>query len=346
MSRKPITIVGGGLAGLTLGIGLRQQGVPVMIREAGSYPRHRVCGEFISGRGRETLVRLGLLQPVMAAGAVTARTTRFHSPRAQAPTQTLAEPALAISRYALDAVLAREFRRLGGELREGDRWRDGVGTEGWVRATGRRLAPGGGRWQWLGLKIHARNVPLQADLEMHLAPGGYVGISSLGQGEVNICGIFRRRAGAGSAPVRWEEALRGLDGSQLRERLAGAGFDEASFCSVAGLSLRPRRAEQTEECSVGDSITMIPPVTGNGMSMAFESAEVAIGPLAAWSAGEMGWTEARQAVARDCDARFARRLAWAWRLQQVLFMPMVPELLVRGVPRWPWLWRLLERNTR
>jgi len=50
-SCKPITIVGGGLAGLTLGIGLRQRGVPVTIWEAGKYPRHRVCGEFISGNG-------------------------------------------------------------------------------------------------------------------------------------------------------------------------------------------------------------------------------------------------------------------------------------------------------
>jgi len=46
---KSITIVGGGLAGLTLGIGLRQRGVPAALWEAGHYPRHRVCGVFICG---------------------------------------------------------------------------------------------------------------------------------------------------------------------------------------------------------------------------------------------------------------------------------------------------------
>ena len=59
-SSLPITIVGGGLAGLTLGIGLRQRQIPVAVWEAGNYPRHRVCGEFISGRGQQTLERLRL----------------------------------------------------------------------------------------------------------------------------------------------------------------------------------------------------------------------------------------------------------------------------------------------
>src|SRR5438094_531139 len=71
---KPITIIGGGLAGLTLGIGLRRQGVPVALFEAGHYPRHRVCGEFISGRGQAALQRLGLARLLLEQGAIAART--------------------------------------------------------------------------------------------------------------------------------------------------------------------------------------------------------------------------------------------------------------------------------
>jgi 2-polyprenyl-6-methoxyphenol hydroxylase-like FAD-dependent oxidoreductase len=345
-AKKPITIIGGGLAGLTLGIGLRQRSIPVTVWEAGQYPRHRVCGEFISGRGQETLARLGLHARLLEAGAIPARTAAFFSPSASSPVQELPEPALSISRHALDALLAAQFRQLGGDLREGKRWRGEECSEGMVRATGRRLQPVVDGWRWFGLKVHARNVQLAADLEMHLSASGYVGICRLQDGEVNICGLFRRFATTAEISLPWQETLRGAPGSFHHKRLANALFDESSFCSVAGLSLQPQRASMSRECCIGDTITMIPPVTGNGMSMAFESAELAVGPLAAYSAGEMAWNEAQQRIARHCDQRFTRRLAWAGFVQKLMFMPRLQNTLVPLAPRWPWLWRRLVARMR
>src|SRR6202142_1414211 len=115
---KPITIVGGGLAGLTLGIGLRQRDVPVTVWEAGHYPRHRVCGEFISGHGQETLARLGLRELLERAGAVNAPTAAFFSATQSAPPRSLPARAICLSRFTMDHALAVEFRRLGGELLE------------------------------------------------------------------------------------------------------------------------------------------------------------------------------------------------------------------------------------
>jgi len=346
MAAKPITIVGGGLAGLTLGIGLSRRDVPVTVWEAGHYPRHRVCGEFISGRGQETLARLGLRGLLERAGAVDAGTAAFFSATQFTPPRSLPARAICLSRFTMDHALAVEFRRLGGELLEGQRWRDGDFGEGVVRATGRRAQAKENGSRWFGLKAHAHNVPLTADLEMHVSPQGYVGLCRVDNGAVNVCGLFRRRASADQTPHNWRDWLRGQAGSPLNQRLVAAEFDENSFCAVAGISLRPQRAATRAECCVGDAITMIPPATGNGMSMAFESAEMAVAPLVAWSCGEISWALTRQTLARRCDVMFARRLRWAKWLQRMMLTPSLQNVLVRFVSRSEWFWRTAFERTR
>ncbi len=346
VSLKPITIVGGGLSGLTLGTGLRRCGVPVTVWEAGHYPRHRVCGEFICGHGLATLERLGLGELFDQAGAFSARTTVFFSKYFGTRTRQLPSTALCLSRYVMDDLLAREVGRLDGALREGARCREDDFGESVVRATGRRSRPLENGWRWFGLKAHARKVELVADLEMHVSAMGYVGFCRLNSGEVNVCGLFRRRVGAVGTAQSGPELLRGQAGTLLNERLADAQFDERSFCAVAGLSLRPQAASARIECCIGDAITMIPPVTGNGMSMAFESAEMAVDPLVAWSRGEIQWAEARQRIARRCDAAFGRRLAWARWVQAMIFAPGLQSALICLTSRSDWFWRATFERTR
>ena len=343
---KPIAIVGGGLAGLTLGIGLRQRGVPVMICEAGHYPRHRVCGEFINGGGQDVLSRLGLMGGLVKAGAVPARTAAFISESSHSPVRSLPQHGLCLSRFTLDALLAREFTKLGGDLREGKRWDEDECEAGVVRASGRRLQPIEDGWRWFGLKVHAGKVRLMADLEMHLALNGYVGMCRLNHEQVNVCGLFRRSLRDKETVRGWRELLLGVPGTMVHERLAKAEFDESSFCSVAGLSLRSQGASAQTECCIGDTITMIPPVTGNGMSMAFESAELAIEPMAGYSREELTWSEAKLAIACACDRAFRRRLRWARWLQWMMFTPRLQNRLGTLALRSGWLWQLLFAKTR
>jgi hypothetical protein len=174
---------------------------------------------------------------------------------------------------------------------------------------------------------------------------GYVGMCRLSGGETNICGLFRNRSGMPSIrPGR--ELIRGETGSLLYNKLSRAEFDESSFCSVAGLPLRPRRASAQQECCIGDALTMTPPVTGNGMSMAFEAAELAVEPLVAWSRGEVSWETARQAIARACDAAFKWRLLWAGWLQRLMFASAIRGKLGRMVLGSDWFWRVMFARTR
>lgn len=340
---KSIRIAGGGLAGLTLGIGLRQRGLPVTIWEAGHYPRHRVCGEYISGDGQRVLEQLGLKAEFEKAGAIQARTARFIADPNQSPVREL-PVALCLSRFEMDRLLAEKFRSLGGGLREGERV-EFLNEEGWVRASGRQPHSTENGWRWFGLKIHARNVELTADLEMHIARNSYVGLNRINGGEVNICGLFRARTGSASTESKFE-LLRGSPGSLLRERLAKADFNESSFCSVAGLSLQPQLASLKNQLCIGDALTMIPPATGNGMSMAFESAEIAIEPLACYSRGELSWSEAQMNIAQRCDSAFARRLRWARLLQNLMFSPIAQNPLGLFLMRSESFWNFLFSRTR
>ena len=344
MNSEPIQILGGGLAGLSLGLSLRQHSVPVVVHEAGGYPRHRVCGEFLSGRGITCLRSLGVLDRIVSAGGRWAETASFFSERGPICHHRLPQPALCVSRFVLDHMLARALCEKGGVVVEGSRRETSELGPGTVRATGRNLArPDGSDSRWFGVKAHVRGVELSADLEMHLVSGGYIGLCQLSDGRVNVCGLLRKQAGTAGRGVR--DWLRGVVGSVLRQRLEEAQFDEESLCAVSGLDLRPRQARAAES-TVGDALTMIPPITGNGMSLALESGQIASVPIADFSRGTRAWEETRREVASRLDRAFRRRLFWASWLHRGFAAPKCAESRLLATLRWSYAWRLWFWLTR
>jgi 2-polyprenyl-6-methoxyphenol hydroxylase-like FAD-dependent oxidoreductase len=288
---------------------------------------------------------LGLEQKLLATNARDARDAAFFTPHSDGPPRTLPQPALCISRFILDDLIASHFRNLGGILCEGRRWQ-GDFSEGIVRGTGRRTQPIVRGWRWLGLKAHARNLSMTADLELHCHAGGYVGLCRLSGGEANVCGLFRTRSPDPNLAQTWRRRLLGPENSALHQRLDRAIFQDDTFCSVAGLSIDPQSAADHPECCIGDALTMIAPLTGNGMSMAFESAAIAIAPLEAYSRGAMNWDESRRLIARRCDAAFRRRLFFGRVLQAALLRKGIGDVLVRLVGRSGALWRKFFEWTR
>lgn len=342
---KTVHIVGGGLAGLTLGLRLRRLGVPVELYESGSYPRHRVCGEYLSGRGQDLLRSLLPAETLTRAGARTSAGLRvFRGSRAMAG-RTLPRPALCLSRHRLDDLLAREFSSAGGRLHLQTRQGPASG-EGWVTATGRQPAVREEGWRWIGLKAHALDLPTNHDLEMHLTPHGYVGLCAVEDNRINVCGLFRTRETIPDLARRWREWLGGAPGSALHRRLHGARWDEDSFSSVSALSLHPRRAAEQSGIRVGDALTMIPPLTGNGMSMAIEGAHVSAGLLVEWSRGKLDWASCSGRVARTLDQAFSSRLRWARWLQQAILHPGGQPAAWHLASLFPFLPQLLFRQTR
>jgi flavin-dependent dehydrogenase len=120
------------------------------------------------------------------------------------------------------------------------------------------------------------------------------------------------------------------------EALADATWDEESFSSVAGLMLNRQSSES--QFAIGDAAAMIPPLTGNGMSMAFESAEVAFEPLLRFSRRQVSWEECLRIQATAWDLHFSARLRWAAFVQSLLFNTAGQQFLLictRLFPRLP-----------
>ena len=308
--KKHVTIAGGGLSGLSLGIALRGRGVPVTVLEAGAYPRHRVCGEFISGVTEETLAALGIAD--LMDDARRHLSLAWHDRGRNFLSGKLPLPAYGISRHLLDARLAERFQELGGILRAGTRARSEA-AEGLVWAAGRRPRPG----RWIGLKAHVR-IATAMDLEMHSGTNGYCGLAGVEDGWTNVCGLFLLdRTIAVRGPELLPSYLEAGGQSRLAEALRRSVWREGSFTAVAGFEFG-RQSPVPGLLCVGDAESMIPPFTGNGMSMAFQAAERATEPLMAWSRHQYSWEECRRMVGLRLRKNFRRRLLVAGLLHRAL----------------------------
>ena len=290
---RPVRIAGGGLAGLSLGIALLRRGGTVTLHEAGRYPRHRVCGEFISGVTAATLRKLGIERHLEPA-------TRLRSSRwfdASGPIASIPVNGVGISRWALDQSLQRDFTNSGGTLKTESRILAG---EGVVWAAGRVRTDG----IWIGVKCHVRELSLADDLEMHIASNGYIGLAKVEEGIVNVCGLFRKQKGIGGKDALFQ-CLRAGGLSDLADRISSAAPDPDSFCAVAGFETG---RQDGPPFSIGDAAYMIPPFTGNGMTMAFESAAAALDPLVEYASGKISWQQSSELVAKLQAERFSRRI--------------------------------------
>lgn len=318
---RTVEIIGGGLAGLSSGIGLRARGVPVRIYEAGTYPRHRVCGEFIAGLDDRTRAELQLdafLQSARRASGVA-----WFAPDGTAMRHRLPRPAFCLSRFRLDAGMAEAFRAAGGDLRTGQRL-PAEPAEGRVMACGRRPLASS---PWIGLKQHFRGLRLVDDLEVHLGHRAYVGVTRVEGAVVNVCGLFPRPETGRSAALA--DRVRAVGLPDLAERLASADPVGGSECAVAGLDYAARARLPA---ALGDHGGLIPPFTGHGMTIALQGAAATLDHFEAWSKGVRDWPETLTRVSRTLRQRFRRRLFVA-RLMHPWLLHRRPRQFARALHR-------------
>jgi menaquinone-9 beta-reductase len=292
-----VLVLGGGVAGCAASIALARQGRSVTLIEREPAPRHKVCGEFLSGEALGDLHALGI--DAASLGAVPIEYVRLASTRraAEAP---LPFPAASLTRRALDSALIAEAVTAGVHVKRGrsvqslsrattNLWRatldDGATYEAPTAflATGKHDLRGHDRpkdsHQWVALKMYyrlsaAQNTDLADASELTLYSGGYGGIQPVENRIVNFCCVVKRWYFA-RAGLRWEGLLTKMqqDCPHLAMRLEDAEplLDKPIAITHIPYGYIRRTTEDGLYC-IGDQAAVIPSFTGDGISIALHTA--------------------------------------------------------------------------
>src|SRR6185369_6120306 len=121
--KSQIAIVGAGPAGASLAIRLAMKDFEVVLIEREKFPRHKLCGEFISPECLEHFRELGVLEEMMAVGGDRITQTIFYAPSGRnvsVPSEWFgnAKGALSISRAEMDFRLLEKARSAGVKVLE------------------------------------------------------------------------------------------------------------------------------------------------------------------------------------------------------------------------------------
>jgi len=114
--QSAIVIVGAGPAGASLAIRLAKSGFEVILIEREKFPRHKLCGEFVSPECLAHFNDLGVLGEMLAASGERITETVFYAPNGRnvsVPSEWFGGGALGISRAEMDFRLLEKAKSVG-----------------------------------------------------------------------------------------------------------------------------------------------------------------------------------------------------------------------------------------
>lgn len=245
-----VRILGGGPAGASAAIAASREGAEVRLIERSRFPRHKVCGEFLSPGIEPALERLSLWSGFCELKPARIRRMLIRIGAAE-KSSSLPETAFGLSRHAFDGWLWITAITNGAK----------IATEGEANiiTTGRASSRSrGGRL--FGFKAHF-NGPVDDAVELYFAGRTYVGVNCVENGITNVCGL---------AP---EEQLRHYNfdvdtmifrDAAVRARLAPLRR-QWDWIFTGPLEFRQRLDTRAESYLAGDALSFVDPFTGSGL---------------------------------------------------------------------------------
>ncbi len=291
-----VIIVGGGLAGLSAAIHLRKQDFKVLLIEKNDYPKHKVCGEYISNEVLPYLNFLGM--DVFALGAQNITKFVISTAKNKLISADLPLGGFGISRYALDYALYAKAKENGVVVvkdtveevqfikeefnvftKENGAYVSKVVIGSYGKRTNldvklnRKFIKN--KSPYLAVKTHVKGDFPQDVVALHNFEGGYCGVSKVEDDTINLCYITNFESFKKHKDIKEFQEKVLYKNKHLKSIFENSTSVFEAPLTISQISFDRKSPVEHHMLMCGDSAGMIHPLCGNGMSMAIRSAQIA-----------------------------------------------------------------------
>lgn len=371
MNHKPpkidVLIIGGGLAGLSSAIHLSKANLSVFVIEKNSYPKHKVCGEYISN---EVLPYLEFLDiDVFKLGAKKIDKFQLSTTKSKLIASTLPLGGFGISRFCLDHALAKKAIDVGVEILQ-----DSVETIEFLndafsvetksvkqfkakivigaygkrsnldiklnRQFIKRKSP------YLAVKTHVKGNFPDYVVALHNFEGGYCGVSKVENESINLCYITNFDAFKRYKDIEEFQQKVLYKNTFLKDIFMNTKpvFDEP--LTISQISFDDKKPIENHILMCGDTAALIHPLSGNGMSMAMRSAQMASLLIIKYFKSEIPNRKAlEKQYLIEWNSAFKSRLITGHIIADLFNQPKLSEVLLQSLKWFPGILPYIIKKT-
>jgi len=367
MISTQVCIIGGGLAGLVSAIHMAQQGIDVVLFEKHKYPRHKVCGEYIS---KEILPYFKSLDiNLFNHHAIDITHLKLSHQSGQTLEQKLPLGGIGISRYAIDHLLAQKAKAEGVEIINDEVLNtiyenpyftvysktQRLESDFVIAAHGKRSGFDKtlkrnfiqNKTPWIGIKAHYRNTNFPFHLVgLHNFKGGYCGLSMVENNHINLCYLVHQEE------FKKHKSIENFNQNALTQNPYLKAFLQEStpvfdrHLSISQISFQNKPTVENHILFAGDAAGLIHPLCGNGMAMAIHSAKILSEQiLYYYSNKSFNREKLEKSYSSLWHKTFNKRLFYGKMIQNILLKPKFSSNLIKIVSQSPFALKTIIKQT-